>query len=391
MIHLGRRHFMGGCSACAAMALAGCATDGVKPAPIAPGYKPAAATDEGGLWQMMDRVETETKRSRFLVRDPEVNAYVRDIACRLSASHCTDVRVYVTRTPAFNATMAPNGMMTIWTGLLLRTQNEAQLAAVIGHELGHYLNRHTLQQWRNARDTSDIAAFLSVGLAGAGVGVIGLMVQAAALAGIFAYSREQEREADEVGIRLMAAAGYRPIEASRVWEQLIAEAAAREQQRERDIFFASHPAPEERAQTLKARAAELGGPGETYEQRYRERLRNLRATLFEDELRLRQYGQTLKLFELLGREGQQDADLAYFTGEVYRLRNGDGDAAQARENYERALALADPPAEAHRGLGFIHMRVGDQVRADEQFRQYLRLKPDAEDRAIIRSYVQIRG
>jgi Flp pilus assembly protein TadD len=120
-------------------------------------------------------------------------------------------------------------------------------------------------------------------------------------------------------------------------------------------------------------------------------LRKLRTTMFEDELRLRQYGQTLKLFELLGRDGQQDPELAYFTGEVYRLRNGDGDPAKARENYERALAMRDPPPEAHRGLGFIHMRSGDQVRADEQFRQYLQLKPDAEDRAIIRSYVQIRG
>jgi beta-barrel assembly-enhancing protease len=282
-------------------------------------------------------------------------------------------------------------MMTIWTGLLLRTQNEAQLAAVIGHELGHYLNRHTLQQWRNARGTSDIAAFLSVGLAGVGGGLIGLMVQAAALAGIFAYNRDQEREADEVGIKLMADAGYRPIEASRVWEQLIAEAAAREYQRERDIFFASHPAPEERAETLKAKAADLQGSGDAFEERYRVRLRTIRATLFEDELRLRQYGQSLKLFELLGREGPPDSQLAYYTGEVYRLRNADGDAARARENYERSLASADAPAEAHRGLGLVHMRGGDQVRADEQFRLYLRLKPDAEDRAIIRSYVQIRG
>jgi predicted Zn-dependent protease len=391
MMEFGRRRFVGGCGACAAMALAGCATDGLKPGPIAPGYKPNAATDEGGLWQSMDRLEAETKRSRFLIRDPGLNAYVQDIACRLAGEHCTDLRVYITRTPHFNATMAPNGMMTVWTGLLLRAQNEAQLAAVIGHEIGHYVHRHSLQGFRNRRDTADFATFLSIGLAGAGVGFAGSMVQLAAIASMYAYNRDQEREADDVGLKLMAGAGYQPLEAARVWEQLVAEMAAAERPRERDVVFATHPAPEERIETLKTKAAAMNAASDTFETRYRDRLRTVRRTLFEDELRLRQYGQSLKLFELLGRDGLQDAELTYFTGEVYRLRNGDGDAAKAQENYERALAAADAPPEAHRGLGFVHMRGGDQVRADEQFRRYLQLRPDAEDRAIIRSYVQVRG
>lgn len=388
---LGRRHFVGGCSACAALALAGCATDGVKPVPVTPGYRPSAATDEGGLWQQMDKAEAETKRSRFLVRDAELNAYVRDIACRLAGNHCSDIRVYITRTPAFNATMAPNGMMTVWTGLLLRAQNEAQLAAVLGHEIGHYVNRHTLQVYRNARETADIAMFLSIGLAGAGVGFAGSIVQLAALASIFSFNRDQEREADDVGLKLMSEAGYSPIEASRVWEQLIAEAAAAERPRDRDIFFASHPAPEERAETLRTRAAAQANAGDAFEARYRVQLRKFRTTLLEDELRLRQYGQSLKLFEMVARNGVEDAELAYFTGEVYRLRNADGDAAKALEQYERALAMADAPPEAYRGRGLVYMRGGDQVRADEAFRTYLRLKPGADDRAIIRSYVQIRG
>jgi predicted Zn-dependent protease len=382
---VGRRHFVGGCSACAALALAGCATDGVKPAPIAPGYKPSAATDEGGLWQQMDKAEAELKRSRFLVRDAELNAYVHDIACRLAKDHCADVRVYISRAPAFNATMAPNGMMSVWTGLLLRTQNEAQLAAVLGHEIGHYLNRHSLQRWRNMRDTTDVTAFLGM------FGLPGLMVQFAAIASIYAYTRDQEREADDVGFDLMKSAGYRPIQASLVWEQLIAELAASERPRERDVFFATHPAPEERAETLKNKAAGMESVGDTFEERYRTRLKKFRTTLLEDEVRLRQYGQTLKLFEMLGRDGQPDAELAYFTGEVYRQRNADGDAAKARDQYERALATADAPPETYRGLGLVHMRAGDQVRADEAFRQYLKLKPDADDRAIIRSYVQVRS
>lgn len=384
MNRIGRRHFVGGCSACAALALAGCVTDGTKPPPITPGYKPSDATDEGGLWHQVERAEAEVKRSRFLVRDTELNTYVRDIACRLAGDHCPDLRVYIMRTPHFNATMAPNGMMSVWTGLLLRTQNEAQLAAILGHEIGHYLNRHSLQRWRTERDTRDFAAFI-------GFVPGGVLVGAAAIASINAYTRDQEREADDVGFDLMRKAGYRPIEASLVWEQIAAEMAASERPRERNVFSATHPPYDERAATLRSKAAGLEGVGETFKDRYRVRLKNFRTMLFEDELRLRQYGQTLKLFEMLGRDNQPDAELIYFTGEVYRLRNAEGDSKKALEQYERALAMADAPPEAFRGLGLVHMRAGDQVRADEAFRQYLKLKPDADDRAIIRSYVQIRG
>ena len=56
--------------------------------------------------------------------------------------------------PAFNATMAPNGMMIVWTGALLRMRDEAELAFVLGHEFGHFRAQHTLQQWRRMKDTS---------------------------------------------------------------------------------------------------------------------------------------------------------------------------------------------------------------------------------------------
>lgn len=392
MTDLSRRRFNLGCSACATLALVGCATDGVGTGQMTPGYRPSAATDEGGLWGIMDRAEAEVKRSRFLIRDPNLNGYVRDIACRLGADHCGDVRIYITRTPFFNASMAPNGMMTIWTGLLLRAHNEAQLAAIIGHEMGHYLNRHTLQQWRNTRNTADFAAFLGVGLAGVGAGLIGTMAQIAAIASIYAYSREQEREADDVGFTLMTKAGYRPMEAARVWEQQIAESEASDRPRNQDVFFATHPAPEERFETLRKKAkAQVVAPTETYQARYLERLRGIRRALLEDELRQRQYAQTLKVFEMLAADGQADAELIFFTGEVYRLRNDQGDDAKAIKYYEQALLAGDAPAETHRGLGLVHMRGKDQVAAEKAFRRYLELKPDAEDRAVIRSYVRIQS
>jgi predicted Zn-dependent protease len=389
-----RRAFAGGCSSCAALALLGCQTTGTSPGPVAPGYRPAQATDESDLWRTMDRAESDIKGSRFLVRDPDVNAYVRDIACRLAADHCSDLRVYILRTPVFNATMAPNGMMQVYTGLLLRARNEAQLAAVIGHEIGHYLHRHSLERLRNRRATMDFAAFLGIGLAVAGAGAIGDLVRLAAIASLYSYNRDQERDADDVGIRLMAKAGYEPLQASEVWEQLISERNADENAdaRRGNVFFATHPSSEERAQTLREKAAQLSpSAAESYQDRYRQRLLALRGTLFQDELRLRQYGRTLKLFEMLHAEGQTDSQLSFYTGEVYRLRNGSGDLAKAMIAYEQAVAAGSEPPETHRGIGIVQMRLGDRVAADTAFKRYLQLRPTADDAEIIRSYMHVQG
>ena len=69
-------------------------------------------------------------------------------------------QVHLVRTPLFNASMAPNGMMQVWTGLLLRVDDEAQLAAVLGHEFGHYLARHSTERLRDAKSRSAFGAFL---------------------------------------------------------------------------------------------------------------------------------------------------------------------------------------------------------------------------------------
>ena len=352
-----------------------------------PGYRPTLATDEGGLWAQMERAEADLKRSRFLIHDPQVKAYVSDIACRLSRDFCPDLRVYVVHTPYFNAMMAPNGMMQIWTGLLLRVQNEAQLAAVIGHEMGHYLRRHSLQRWRDARGKSDAAAIFAF------AGLPGAIAQFGLLASIFSFSRDQEREADAIGLDLMAKAGYKPLEAPRVWEQLIAEQDKADKARSRDIFFASHPAPEERVGNLRAQA--LGRDGPLFEDglqrvRHWQQLKGIRSLLLADELKLRQFGQSEVLFDLLIREQGEDSELYFYKGEIHRIRNADGDTAKAYEAYGRAIDLGTAPPETFRSLGLTQMRERDHAAAEQSFRRYLELLPEASDRDIINSYMQRR-
>ena len=153
---------------------------------MSPGFRPDRGTDENGLWDQFDKEEEKLKRSRFLIRDPELNAYIAGIACRVAGDYCRDMRVYIVRTPYFNASMAPNGMMQVWSGCLLRCQSEAQIAAVIGHEIGHYLRRHGVDRFRDAQQKAAFSALLGLGLSVAGAGRFGAAADAVVLAAAFA-------------------------------------------------------------------------------------------------------------------------------------------------------------------------------------------------------------
>jgi predicted Zn-dependent protease len=217
--------------------------------------RPDAASDEGGLWSMMDREETRLRRSPFSVKDAELRDYIQRIACRLAGDHCADLRVHIVQNRTFNAMMAPNGLMQVWTGLLLRVENEAQLATVLGHEIGHYLERHSLARLRDVKTRSAFAQFLGA------FGIVGLVGQLGVIASMFAYSRDNERDADRIGVQLMRDAGYDASEASRVWSNLLVEVRANPEHdpAKASPFFASHPSMDERRETLDALAASMPG------------------------------------------------------------------------------------------------------------------------------------
>lgn len=382
----GRRQLLAGCLCCAAAPwLAACATDPDEA--LAPGMRPDPATDEGGLWAIMDREEARLRRSRALITEPEVNALVTGLFARIAPEHASDVRIYIVRSPLFNATMAPNGMMQIWSGLLLRVHNEAQLAAIIGHEFAHYRQRHSLDRFRSVRNTADVMAFLGIGLSVTGLGVVANLAQIVALASLFAYTREQEREADALGLDVMAQAGFAPSEAPAVWRNIVAERQAGGEQ-SRDPLTATHPTSEERAEALHARAEAMGGiKGERGADRFSQAIGPLRRTLLEDEVRLRQPARSLVVFAQAEAAGAADGLLYTAWGEVLRIRNEAGDREHALAAYSRALASPDAPPEAWRGLGLLHRREGDAGAAETALRRYLDLAPNAPDAALVRSYL----
>jgi Zn-dependent protease with chaperone function len=344
--------------------------------------RPELGSDEGGLWALMDREETRLRRSPFRMREEPLAGYLTALACKLGGEHCADVRVYPVRTPYFNASMAPNGMMQVWSGLLLRVENEAQLAAVVGHEIGHYLRRHTLEMLRDLKSRSAFGAFLGL------FGVVGLIGQIASIAGLMAFSRDNEREADRISVALLKKAGYDPREAGKVWGNLLDELKATPgaDLGKDSVLFASHPPSDERRQTLESLAA--GSQGRTGEAEYRAVLAPLRHGLLEDEIkRGRPHESVALISRLLDREAQS-AELMYFRGEALLRRAQDGDSDLAMIDFQAALATGKAPAPTHRALGHLHKARNDIAATREAWQRYLDQAPGAPDAALIRQSLE---
>jgi Zn-dependent protease with chaperone function len=396
---LTRRMLLGGlgCACCAG--ITGTAEARIRPADmkplVAPGYRPADK-DEQGLWQQYQRVEEEIAGSNLLVRDPALTAYLGRIAERVGGPAARDLRVYLAHIPEFNAFMAPTGFMVVFTGLLLRMRDEAQLAGVIAHEAGHFLRRHQIRQWRDLKRKTAAMNFLGMA-AGLGYGATGIyagdLVRLAQLGGIlsiFSYSRELEAEADAMGLRQIAETGYDPNAMPETWQQLIAEveasAAVRKKRPKRGYsLLATHPAPEQRMVDLRASAREVSTPRgiERGRDRYLEALGPHRRTFLDDQVKLNDPGASLYVIRNLAKDGWTGL-LRYYEGEVWRLRGQRGDDALAGRSYAAAIALPDAPAEAWRAHGYQLLKEGRRDEGQAALRRYLALAPGAPDSAMIR-------
>jgi len=398
--NLSRRTMLGSAAALTAGFAAGVAKARVLPSDmvplIGPGYR-AVDQDEKGMWQQMERVEEEVAGSNLLIKDPQLTAYLGELIGRVGGPAAKDMRIYLARIPEFNAVMFPTGFTVVFSGLLIRMRNEAQLAGVVAHESAHFLRKHQLRQWRDIRRKTDIFSFLAMGtgLAGGATGIYaGDLVQLAQLGTILSllkYNRTMEAEADAMGVRLLAEAGYDPMAMSETWEQLIGEldlsAKYRRKKRERNFsLFETHPAPETRMADLKISAAEVKQAGKTYDayrSRYLTALAKIRPTLLDDQVKLNDPGASQYVIDTLAKDGW-NGQLRFHEGEIWRLRNRSGDDARAAQGYAAAILYADAPPDAWRWHGIMLMKQGRTVEARSAFARYLQMMPNAPDAALIR-------
>ena len=147
-----------------------------------------------------------------------------------------------------NAFALPGGPIFVTEGLLRQLRSEAELAGVLGHEIGHVIARHSSERLAKQQLTQGLLGALVVGSGDyttAQIGqVVGNMIN-------MSYGRDDELESDALGIRIMAEAGYDPRGMVRVME-VLAKASGGSRQPE---FVSTHPAPENRSERIKQEIA----------------------------------------------------------------------------------------------------------------------------------------
>lgn len=188
----------------------------------------------------------QMKQKESLVRNAALNAEVNCVVSNLLSVLPADwqsgweVRVFENKDP--NAFALPGRKIGVNSGMMKLIENDAQLAAVIGHEIGHVLSRHAAERasmgvvaqlgQEVAGQVMDPVAATAVGL-GAQVGVL------------LPYSRTHEGEADTIGQNLMAQAGFDPRESIRLWQLMARQGGAKPPE-----LLSTHPASQSRIDAL---------------------------------------------------------------------------------------------------------------------------------------------
>jgi len=217
--------------------------------PLRPGFNLYSVDDDIEIGRM---VSDQADEELDIVGDPALQDYIAELGRRLASDVRTGPFPYtfaLVRDDSINAFALPGGPIYIHTGLVAAAANEAQLAGVMAHEISHVALRHGTSQASRA-SLLQIPAILAsevLGQAsvGAQAGQLGLSLGLSSV--LLNYSRNAEREADALGARVMAEAGYDPIEMAAFFETLEAEGGARGPE-----FLASHPSPGNRTATVRA-------------------------------------------------------------------------------------------------------------------------------------------
>jgi Zn-dependent protease with chaperone function len=377
--------------AATALALASSIAPAEKPQPL-PTYTPAyqpQSVDERGMWMEADEYERKLRDSPLVIHDEALNAYVRRVLCRtVGDDRCKSVRIYIMEVPAFNASMAANGTLIVWSGLLLRARSEAELGSVLGHEFAHFELRHLLSAFKQQRTATDIGAWAVVlgGLSGTNT----TYLQLSLIGSIYRFSRQQEEAADVLGFQYLAQSPYPASAAADIWRGLMAENDAtavgrkhRPRQRYFAGFFDTHPTELKRAIYLAAAAAKLNDPGDPEVAGHRAGIGKFLPQFLAAQIKLNDFGGTEYVLAQLASSSGWTGDLLFARGELYRLRGNPRDLVSAADFYGQAIAqgYASPDARRNRGLALV--RSGQAIEGKALLQEYLRLSPDASDAKAI--------
>jgi predicted Zn-dependent protease len=369
---------------------AACAT----PLPISVDEALTAAEEEKLLWRQAQEEQRVIDDSGWLYQDAEIETYINEVAAKLKAftdSPDISFNIKIINDPNLNAFAFPNGVIYVHTGVLARMENEAQLAALLAHEMTHCTHRHSLRVLKSLKDRPAHIAALQHSLEKIGMiqdlaRILGVNGSMAAVTG---YTREFEAEADRVGLDLMAKAGYDPKQALNLFEHLRQEIES--EGIKEPFFFGTHPSVQQRIENaglwLDAQYSD-GDGGIKNSTIFRSRLNRLVLDNARLNLRIGRFFIAQRGVEKYLLRNPHDAGAHYLLGEIFRQHGRQGDTQTAIKQYAEAIKLDPSFPEPYKAMGLMHYKEGERHLAQKFFEAGLLLSPDAPDKAYIQGYLQ---
>lgn len=361
--------------------LAGCATNPVT------GQSELALISEQSEVQLGERQYQPNRQMQggdYRV-DPELIDYVQSVGKKLASVSDRELpyEFVVLNDSSPNAWALPGGKIAVNRGLLLELENEAELAAVLGHEIVHAAARHGAKGIERGMLLQGV--LVAAGVAASDTDYAQLAVGAAAVGANLVnqrYSRDAELEADHYGMTYMARAGYDPMAAVKLQETFV-RLSEGGQENWLAGLFASHPPSTERVERNRQRARELGSGGELGRARYQSAIAGLKKASPAYEayqkgrlaLKKKQYQQALKLADRAIRLEPREALFHALRGDVLQQK---GELSEALEAFDRALALDDGFFRHYLQRGMLKARLDDASGARNDLQKSVALLPTAD-------------
>ena len=255
----------------AALPLAGCATN------AATGKSQLNFYSEAKEIEMGRQADAEITGQMGMLDDPEMQAYVSSLGMELAKKSERPNLPWsfkVMDDPMVNAFALPGGFVYVTRGILGHLSSEAELAAVLGHEIGHVTAQHSVNQMSKqqfGQGALMVGSILAPQVAAAAGDLVGQGMQMLFLK----YGRDDERQSDDLGLRYMSNTGYETREMPKVFE-LLGAVSAKAGAGRVPAYMSSHPDPGERAVRAKKAIAERNyPPGEVGAESYVARLDGL--------------------------------------------------------------------------------------------------------------------
>ena len=311
----------------------------------------------------------EARKQLKFVTNPEVERYIDRVGQRILSTmgpQPFDYRFFVIEDPQLNAFAVPGGSIFFFTGLIEKAKTTSEVAGVLGHEITHIKGHHMARQ--SGLDAISLLSMLGALLlarSGSGGQAAGAVGQAIAATRQIAYSRQLEMEADTLGVRYMAAAGFDPKGSIGFLKTLDQERALNPI----DIpaYMMTHPITQERIANTELVIRSLGKTEIKVEEP--DLLKKIQIII---RIERRDSDAVLAEYEKLVRQNPENGESLHLLGFTQQLT---GQLAQAKQNYEKARRLLPDYPDLNRDIGRLYTQTEDFAVAHAAFNQALALEP----------------